>query len=104
MALPLTIPAVLTAAAAAAIAFAPAAAADDADESTGRDTGARDTSQSGDIDDVAQPNPSRSALDRNGPDRNGPSNVPKGWSNEALWSNSSDIFGSLPKPPIFAMD
>ena len=82
MALSLLAPTVLAAAAAAAaIAFAPAAAADRDNDSK---PGPRGTSQQQDA----------------------WNNAPKGWTNEAQWARpgASNPFGTLPKPPIFAMD
>ncbi|MCW1958414.1 MAG: hypothetical protein KIH64_007685 [Mycobacterium sp.] len=94
---------VLAGAFAAAIALAPGAAADDTDGVSGRDTG-RSSSQA-------------AGTDRNGPYRPGPVRKPArpevansipGWANEALWARpgpgGSNPFGSLPKPPIFALD
>ena len=76
------IPAVLAGAVAAAIAFAPGAAADDLDDTPGA---------------------SRSQASSQQED-----SAPKGWSNEALWADdgpgASKIFGTLPKPPIYALD
>ena len=94
---------VLAGAFAAAIGLAPAAAADEVDEVSSRDTG-RGSSQS-------------VASDREGPYRPGPATKPSrpdpsmsvpGWTNEAQWARSgpggSNPFGSLPKPPAFALD
>lgn len=86
MALSLITPALLAgAAAAAAIAFAPAAAAEE-DELVSRPGAAdRETSQQDEK-------------------WNG---APKGWTNEAQWAkpgSGSNPFGSLPKPPVFALD
>lgn len=84
MALTLIAPALLAGAAAAAIAFAPAAAADE-DERVGRpDRSDRSTSQQDDEWNKA----------------------PKGWTNEAQWARpgASNPFGTLPKPPVFALD
>ena len=85
MALSLLTPAVLAAAAAAAaIAFAPAAAAEDRDE-------------------ASKPGPKRGTTTSQTESWN---SAPKGWTNEAQWARpgASNPFGSLPKPPIFAMD
>lgn len=78
-------PAFLAAAAAGlAIAFAPAASADDDDivKKPGKSSPRGTTSQQSD--------------------------VPKGWTNEALWSQpgtgKSNVFGTLPKPPVYALD
>lgn len=82
-------PAVLAGAFAAAIAFAPAAGAED-----------------GDGDDLSTTNRGPRGTTSQQQDR--ASQAPKGWSNEALWSQpgtgSSNIFGTLPKPPIYALD
>lgn len=84
MALRLMVPALLAGAAAAAIAFAPAAAAEDGDRDTRPDRTARGTSQ-------------QDAWNK----------APKGWSNEAQWARpgaGSNPFGTLPRPPVFALD
>lgn len=84
MALSLLAPALLAGAAAAAIAFAPAAAADDDDRPARPDRSDRSTSQSSDK----------------------WKSAPKGWTNEAQWAKpgASNPFGTLPKPPVFALD
>ena len=93
MAITLIAPALLTAAAAAANAFAPAAAADDLDDLT---TPSRETAQ-----EVKVPSPQQKTQQQKSWN-----NAPKGWTNEAQWARpgASNPFGSLPKPPIFAMD
>ena len=101
MALSLLIPAALAGSfAAAAIAFAPLASADDKDVADpGRDRKSSQQAAAADRGPASKTGPSRA-------DRPGSLNdVPKGWSNEAQWNRpGSNIFGSLPKPPIFAMD
>lgn len=85
MALSLLAPALLAGAAAAAIAFAPVAAADDDDRSVRPDRGDRSTSQNDDK----------------------WNDAPKGWTNEAQWAkpgSGNNPFGTLPKPPVFALD
>lgn len=85
MALKFFAPALLAAAAAAAIGFAPVAAADDDNERGVKPGGnQRGTSQQ----------------------EKGWNKAPKGWTNEAQWARpgASNIFGSLPKPPAFALD
>lgn len=96
--------------AAAAIAFAPVAAADDdTDDLSGPDIGSSQQA-GGPDDDVTASGPARKAPAPAGkaPKPNSVSDVPKGWSNEALWSDQvgggSNPFGSLPKPPVFALD
>ena len=104
MALSIRIAATLAAAAAATVAFAPIAAADDddLDNLPGIDRG---TSQQADgpDNDVTAAGPARKA-----PKPDAVDDVPKGWSNEALWSDQvgggSNPFGSMPKPPVFALD
>ena len=91
MAITLIAPAVLAAAAAAAIAFAPAAMADDADDLGNPGRVQQKTTQ-----EVKKASPQREAW----------SDAPKGWTNEAQWARpgASNPFGSLPKPPVFALD
>ena len=98
MAITLIAPAVLAAAAAAAIAFAPAAAADDLDDLAGPTRG-QETAQ-----DVKGPSPK--VPSSRVQSQQGWNDAPKGWTNEAQWARpgASNPFGSLPKPPIFAMD
>lgn len=90
MALRLIAPAIL-AAAAAAIAFAPAAAADDLNDLGGPGRGQQKTAQ-----DVVKVSPQEKAWN----------DAPKGWTNEAQWARpgASNPFGTLPKPPVFALD
>jgi hypothetical protein len=89
VALSLITPAVLAGALAAAIAFAPTALADNDDDASITDRSPRGT--------TSQP-------------RERANDVPKGWTNEALWSqpgtgpSADKIFGTLPKPPIYALD
>lgn len=89
-------PAVLAGAVAAAIALAPAAGAEEAEDRAS----ARGSSQQAD------------KVDR-GPHKSTPTkrgaaaqDVPKGWTNEAQWARpgATNNFGSLPKPPVFALD
>lgn len=91
MALLLLTPAVLAGAFAAAIAFAPTAAADDEDTGSRPDRTGRESSQQ-----------------REAAQRQAWNDAPRGWSNEAQWARpgpgGSNPFGSLPKPPIFALD
>ncbi len=94
-------PAVL--AVAAAVALAPMVAADEGDGATKPGQVRGSAQESGDRD-VSKPGP------RPGPPRASSQikEVPKGWTNEAQWarpgSGGSNNFGSLPKPPIFALD
>lgn len=103
MALSIRLAATLAATAAAAIAFAPIAAADDdTDNLPGPNRGS--SQQAGDPDDdLTASGPARKA-----PKPDAADDVPTGWSNEALWSDQtgggSNPFGSLPKPPVFALD
>lgn len=93
---------VLAGAFAVAIGLAPAAAAEEADEVSKRDTGRGSSQQA-------------AGTDRGGPYRPGPARKPSrpdatnavpGWANEALWARpgGSNPFGTLPKPPAFALD
>lgn len=98
MAISFLAPAVLAAAAAAAVVLAPAAAAD-------RDSDSRVDSARGSAkqDTVDTPRPGPRVVSR----PNAISQVPKGWLNEAQWArpgSGANPFGSLPKPPIFALD
>ncbi len=90
MAITFIAPAVLAAAAAAAIAFAPTAAADDLDDLTSP-SGGRGTAQ-----EVKAPSQQEKSWN----------SEPKGWTNEAQWARpgGANPFGSLPKPPVFALD
>lgn len=92
MALSFRAPAAVAVAIAAAVILAPAAAADDDDLDDAVSSSARGQD--------------RTSSQQDKPD-NGPS-VPKGWSNEALWAGDQpgapDIFGTLPKPPVYALD
>jgi hypothetical protein len=83
VALSLLTPAVLAGAFAAAIAFAPSAGAEELDNA---------------------PRPGK--LERGATSQQAWKDAPKGWTNEAQWARpgASNPFGTLPKPPIFAMD
>lgn len=117
MAISLGTTAVLGGLMAAAIALAPNAVADDSDDLS-RPGGARGSSQQ-DTAKEAGPGRGSAALNaakqapRPGPgrapsQRGAATDVPKGWTNEALWAQpgpgGSNPFGTLPKPPIFALD
>ena len=94
MAITLIAPAVLAAAAAAAIAFAPAALADDVDDLKSPGRGQQKTTQ-----EVVKVSPQQQQ-------QKAWNSAPKGWTNEAQWARpgASNPFGTLPKPPVFAMD
>ena len=103
MAISFLAPAVL--AVAAAVALAPMVAADEGDGDGATKPGkVRGSAQQAGDRDVSKPSP------RSGPPRASSQikEIPKGWTNEAQWarpgSGGSNNFGSLPKPPIFALD
>lgn len=94
MALALITPAVLAGAlAAAAIALAPMASAEDR-RGGGCDKGRGCSAP-------AQPAPKKNPLSSDFT-----ADLPKGWTNEALWARpgGSNPFGKGPKPPILALD
>jgi hypothetical protein len=99
MAISFLTPAVLAGAVAAAIALAPAAGAEEAEERE-RSGSARGSSQQADKVDRG---PHKSTPIKRGPRAE---QAPKGWTNEAQWARpgASNNFGSLPKPPAFALD
>lgn len=104
MAISFLTPAVLAGTFAAAIALAPAAGADEADDLE-KSGSARGSSQKADLAEKADPvnrgpNASKPAK------RGAVSDVPKGWTNDAQWARpgAGNNFGSLPKPPAFALD
>jgi hypothetical protein len=104
MAISFLTPAVVAGAVAAAIALAPAAGAEEVDDLE-KSGSARGSSQKAESPQKADP------VNR-GPNASKPttrgavSEVPKGWTNEAQWARpgAGNNFGSLPKPPAFALD
>ena len=103
LALSLLTPAVLAAtAAAAAIAFSPAAAADTYGSTSIKERPGTVAPQAN------MPHMPLMGTDPGGASQQQEawSDAPKGWTNEAQWARpgASNPFGTLPKPPIFAMD
>ena len=105
MAISFLTPAVLAGAVAAAIALAPAAGADKADdlEKSGSARGSSQKAESPQKADPVNRGPNASKPAKRG---GAVQDVPKGWTNEAQWARpgANNNFGSLPKPPAFALD
>ncbi len=99
MAISFLTPAVLAGAVAAAIALAPAAGAEEAED---RQRSGSDRGSSQQADKINRgPNASKPAK------RGVAQDIPRGWTNDAQWARpggGNNNFGSLPKPPAFALD
>ena len=98
-------PAVLAGAVAAAIALAPAAGAEEVED---RERSASDRGSSQKAESPRKADPVNRGPNASKPAKRGGAvqDIPKGWTNEAQWARpgASNNFGSLPKPPAFALD